>query len=127
MGAEKVLYADTDSVIVPHRTFPEGIGDQYGEWKHVESWDKIRVLAPKVYGGITTRQAYRAVISGGSPATAAHVDSLLVQGAIDLVGVKKTNWMKMPSSFSSNTRKFSSRAKGAQDTGKIKPIVLNEF
>lgn len=53
IGAENVLYGDTDSI-----TVKAGCGvlvDQglaYGQWKKEKVWRKFRAIAPKVYAGI---------------------------------------------------------------------------
>ena len=53
IGAENVLYGDTDSI-----TVREGFGHlvdqglEYGQWKKEKVWRKFRAIAPKVYAGI---------------------------------------------------------------------------
>lgn len=61
IGADQVVYTDTDSVTAPLTAIMAAaeagrivIGSRFGEWKLEAVWHSYRVSAPKVYRGVTT-------------------------------------------------------------------------
>lgn len=53
IGAENVLYGDTDSITVKAgygHLVDQGL--EYGQWKLEKKWKKFRAIAPKVYAGV---------------------------------------------------------------------------
>jgi hypothetical protein len=60
IGAEAVIYTDTDSVTAPRALIDAAasrgalaIGPAFGQWKLEAVWHSYRVIAPKVYRGVT--------------------------------------------------------------------------
>lgn len=53
IGAENVIYGDTDSITVRKGFAGDlDVGDEYGQWKLEKEWREFRAIAPKVYSGI---------------------------------------------------------------------------
>lgn len=50
----KILYTDTDCLFTEKPLDPKVMGNKLGQWKQENVFDKIVLLAPKVYGGVTT-------------------------------------------------------------------------
>ena len=60
VGAQHVVYTDTDSVTAPLDAINAAVaagritlGTRFGEWKLEHVWHSFRVVAPKVYRGVT--------------------------------------------------------------------------
>lgn len=70
IGAENVLYGDTDSITVK-AGFGENIdvGAEYGQWKLEKEWREFRAIAPKVYAGIIKGQKKKQVFEDGEQTT----------------------------------------------------------
>lgn len=65
IGAENVIYGDTDSITVK-RGYSQfiDVGLEYGQWKLEKQWKVFRAIAPKVYSGILDNGQFKGAAKG---------------------------------------------------------------
>lgn len=84
IGAENVLYGDTDSITVKGGIeYAIDSGDKYGQWKLEKEWAEFRAIAPKVYSGVLTSGKWLGAAKGlpRKGITERHWQELLEDGA----------------------------------------------
>lgn len=88
LGADKVLYGDTDSLTVKAEADKSLIdtGSAYGQFKHEKTWTKFRAIAPKTYVGIIGKDYIGK--AKGVPAkslTASEFEAIMMQGELHVI------------------------------------------
>jgi|SRR5882672_552883 len=79
MRGINIFYSDTDSIDIDKPLDPKFVGPELGKMKLEQIFKKVVYLAPKVYGGITSKSEYVKIKGLNHPISFDEISSLLVK------------------------------------------------